>query len=144
MEFFLSRKSYKDSEDQKVSPLPGQNLHRMLCPDQRFLQSCTIQGSQYPKGCKITYTVLSFFIVLASINSILNNMFQFKCLSYMDHNELAPSGMKQLLSYIQHINTTNSDFELEFILKTACNNRKYIIITIKQKEGQGQIQSMQH
>lgn len=90
----LSTKSYKNSEDQKVGPLHGQNLQRMLCPDQSLVQCCTNQGSQYLKGYKIIYTIISFFTVLASINTILNIMFQFKCLSYWDHNEPEPSGMK--------------------------------------------------
>lgn len=60
-----------------------------------------------------------------------------------DHNEPAPSGLKQLLSYIQKIDMPNSDFETGFMLKTAWNNRKYVRILIKQKEAQDQFQSIQ-
>lgn len=50
----------------------GQDLHGMLCLDWKLIRCCTSQGSQHLKGRKIIYAILSFFIVLALIDSILN------------------------------------------------------------------------
>lgn len=47
------------------------------------------------KECKVIYTLLSS-IMLAAINGILSDTLESECLSYWNHNKLAPPGTKQL------------------------------------------------
>lgn len=54
----------------------GQDLLGMLCPDHKPIWYSMAQGFQHLKSRKIIYTILSFFILLALIYSILNGALQ--------------------------------------------------------------------